>query len=945
MRSITVTVLLGPFVALLAAQAETDSAAIAGASGSDIVHVAPPTGEVGADRASIVVALEQARPGDTIQFAPGTYLVGELIPIATPDLTVLGHVEGTTLRGCDPARLETLEAELVQAMTSGDPAGAAATVRSCGMFELTGGHTTVRNLVFEYTRLGLMLGCCQLEGIIRPDPGGYRIEDNTFRNSANGVRPGLSAPEPTIIRGNRFINVFHAVSAAASHLHVLDNVITAPEPEQVPALGHPSFAIAIGASRGPADTLALAIDLCEHNVISGNRIEGHPDGILIIATPGTSCRNNVIRSNTIVVRRVPLPAVRPVPNVPEITDDTDSTIVGVPLALENLPPMPGQTGDPAEQGVFEENLIEGNQLIGAHGLGMIVHRASRNRIVNNTITGIARRDPFPGNTLAFPPVRWREANGSGIWISRGSDRNEIHGNTFEDIASYAVVLEGDGNVVETRSASDTVRDLGSGNRVTESRRRIWFARPGADGDGTTPAHPFGSTAAIEDASEPGDMIVLLPGDVPFDGGLTLKPGQILVGQPEAHTLPVITNTSAERNGGNGIVLADSVRILNLRVAETQASGIYGADVTGVTISRVDVVGANRAPSQTSTTLQLFETLCCEVPVPVSACAPLPHGGIVLLSSRPASASTASIIESAVLDAAGIGIAAVAWGGARYRLLVADTRIEGGTEVGGHDYGVMGMAEGTSSEVDLRLTNVRVAGRTNRSGRNVIVYASAGAAASASMDRSYVGESGQDGVIAVAGLLPATATLDIRGSIIENAAQTNVEGTLLALPPIDAARAGESRISIDIASSTIRGAGHVPGFEQSASNILLIGSRLTREPQPLPNGHYSLTVRNSRIESAGRFGIRLGSSGSALEAADSSAFDVLLRDNTIVENGAAELSIGAPNVRIDARLNCWGDRGGASVPRIVRTEVAATTRIDTSEPVTCESLRGAPGRGR
>jgi hypothetical protein len=72
--------------------------------------------------------------------------------------------------------------------------------------------------------------------------------------------------------------------------------------------------------------------------------------------------------------------------------------------------------------------------------------------------------------------------------------------------------------------------------------------------------------------------------------------------------------------------------------------------------------------------------------------------------------------------------------------------------------------------------------------------------------------------------------------------------------------------------------------------------------------------------------------------------VLLRDNTIVENGAAELSIGVPDIRIDARHNCWGDRGGVSAPRIIRTEVAATTRIDTSE-VTCESLRGAPGRGR
>jgi hypothetical protein len=195
------------------------------------------------------------------------------------------------------------------------------------------------------------------------------------------------------------------------------------------------------------------------------------------------------------------------------------------------------------------------------------------------------------------------------------------------------------------------------------------------------------------------------------------------------------------------------------------------------------------------------------------------------------------------------------------------------------------------------------------------------------------------VIAVAGLLPASAELAIRGSTIENAAQTNVEGTLLALPPSDSARVGESRISIEITGSTIRGAGAVPGFQQSASNILLVASRLTREPRPLPRGRYSLTVLNSTVEGAARFGLRVGASAAMAGEADVSEFDILLRESTVAGNGAAELSIGAPNVRIDARHNCWGSAAGLGESRILRNDAAAGARIDASEPRPCTGSRG------
>lgn len=59
-----------------------------------------------------------------------------------------------------------------------------------------------------------------------------------------------------------------------------------------------------------------------------------------------------------------------------------------------------------------------------------------------------------------------EANGAGLWVSPGSDENEIVGSIFEDIATHAIVLEGDRNVVQTQGGSGAVRDLGIGNRVS-----------------------------------------------------------------------------------------------------------------------------------------------------------------------------------------------------------------------------------------------------------------------------------------------------------------------------------------------------------------------------------------------------------------------------------------------------------------------------------------------
>jgi parallel beta-helix repeat protein len=419
-----------------------------GASG-DTVHVSPPTGEREADRTSVLAALKQVSPGGIVMFAPGTYLVGGLIDVSVPRVTLMGHPEGTTLRGCDPADL----------LEGGRADG------RCNGLELTGGHQTVRNLTFEYMSwAALRIRGPRREGEQRAPPtteGGHLIEGNTFRNSDSfDVRSASS--EPIVIRNNRFINTYHAVAIVGTSVHVLDNEISAPEPARVPN-GLPDIAIGVAHFERSTDPP------CAHNIIAGNRIEGHPDGIHVgVFEPGTSCRDNAIRDNTIVVRRVGLSATAR--NRPG--SGADSTVAGVPLRLANFsqahPQMFGRGGAPGPAAVLADNTIERNRVVGAEGLGIEILHASRNRIVNNTITGIVRRDPFPGTFLRDPPA-WREGNGAAIWISPGSSENEVTGNTFRDIASHAVVIEGSSNLVQTHSATDTVHDIGKNNRVIKSR--------------------------------------------------------------------------------------------------------------------------------------------------------------------------------------------------------------------------------------------------------------------------------------------------------------------------------------------------------------------------------------------------------------------------------------------------------------------------------------------
>jgi pimeloyl-ACP methyl ester carboxylesterase len=422
------------------------------AAAGDTIRVEAPTGQVESDRVRVQDAFDRVRPGGVVAFASGTYVLGEGARLNVPDVTVLGHSDGTVLRGCDPERFEFPEGFGM------DDVGAVA-LGCTGLFVLAD-RQTIRGLTFDHTWHGIYVGHLPSSSGEPPTDsgfGGHLIENNVFRYVPNGIRVVGPTADPTVIRDNDVVNAFHAFQSNGATVHIFDNRITVPEPQSVPASYHPESAVIL--SPGPAS------GSCEGSRVVGNVVEGTVHGIQILAggDRGT-CRNHEIRDNVIRIRKVPLP-----PGYPRhfrdfyFGDEAEgSAVSGTAIRLH------GEVLGPADgvSAAITNVLIQDNRVLGGDGLGIQLVSASGNRVIDNHVSGIRRRSPFPGLTWGDDPNRWREANGSGIWASSGSDGNEIVGNTFEDIAGAAVVLEGDSNRVEIRTASDSVRDLGSGNQVS-----------------------------------------------------------------------------------------------------------------------------------------------------------------------------------------------------------------------------------------------------------------------------------------------------------------------------------------------------------------------------------------------------------------------------------------------------------------------------------------------
>jgi hypothetical protein len=399
---------------------------LSGCGNAARIDLPEPTGDRARDHAAVAEAFERVQPGGTIAFAAGTYLIGsDGLFLRTPGVTLQGHRDGSTLVGCT--------AEERADPDFGNPR------EVCNGFVLAAEEQRVRGLRFESFDVPLYIGAeAAADGPVQPPSfsGGHIIEDNTFQDVGSAY-VDLDADSTVWIRRNVFRNTGHAVGIYGRNISVIDNVISAPEPERVPG-GFTGVAIGIR----PDDN-----GTCSDILVEGNRIEGHTDGVGIAVLPqdppGAACSDITVRSNEIVMR--PL-------LYPEDSDRRDRAgrlaiaaairLMNAQLAVsegaidwpERWMPEGGWPARLAE-GRVSNVLVEGNRISGAVGVAIELIYASDNHIVDNEIEVRPAVTPEELDGLELGgnvgPGVWvemglvGEVNGTPVWLSPGSERNVV----------------------------------------------------------------------------------------------------------------------------------------------------------------------------------------------------------------------------------------------------------------------------------------------------------------------------------------------------------------------------------------------------------------------------------------------------------------------------------------------------------------------------------------
>jgi hypothetical protein len=396
------------------------------ANGTRVVQVAPPTGARSADSTALSAALDAAKPGDTVRFAAGTYVIGN-VEVGTDELTLRGDSAGTVLRGCAPEEQKRLGEEGFFAQ--------------CDGLALTGARQRVHALTFEHFDIALAIGgSTDSTGPVLNRSGGHRIEGNIFRDNVT-LEVFADADSAIVIAGNTFRNTYHALAVIGRNVHVLDNDISAPEPDRVP-FGWPSLAIGLR----PMGAVS-----CAGTRIERNRISGHTDAVVLAVLPpdgpGASCPDVTIREN--VIRMLPVlhsADAGPLAGTPAI---------GVPIRLLNMQagmaagavtfPMPAPPGGwPATfaDATVRDIVVEGNDIEGAIGVAIELVFAASSRVRGNRIGAItpmsdaeharltSARTFGVGPGLWVSDRDWRTINGTAVWVSPGGRDNDVADNNI-----------------------------------------------------------------------------------------------------------------------------------------------------------------------------------------------------------------------------------------------------------------------------------------------------------------------------------------------------------------------------------------------------------------------------------------------------------------------------------------------------------------------------------
>jgi len=339
-----------------------------------VIFVAPPTGDFQTDRASVKAAVAQTEPGDIVQFAAGTYVIGSDVPwdgivVDVPGITLQGHPDGTTLKGGDNITM------------AGQYLG----------FTLTGGHQTVRGLTFDSFAWTVLY----LNSSLYSEKGGYRIEHNTFRNSTIGIMYQGQSEEISNIQHNVFDNIGAATWVYGKTCYFKWNKVIASDPYKVPVWGYPATVGGVSAWYTP----------CDNNIFAHNILDGISDGIILAVafaeSDEASCNNNLIIGNKFLHQEI-------------YTEDDLGTMV-------MLFSTPGKS--------FEDNRILNNTYLGSGGIGIYSEGGSNTTFANNKIKGAREYSPsFWQTGIGI----YLDENSDRNRL----EKNKFHDNDLYDIALY-----------------------------------------------------------------------------------------------------------------------------------------------------------------------------------------------------------------------------------------------------------------------------------------------------------------------------------------------------------------------------------------------------------------------------------------------------------------------------------------------------------------------------
>jgi hypothetical protein len=122
---------------------------------------------------------------------------------------------------------------------------------------------------------------------------------------------------------------------------------------------------------------------------------------------------------------------------------------------------------------------------------------------------------------------------------------------------------------------------------------IWVQAGSTGSQHGTSENPY-STLAQAEANLSWNILHILPGSGPLDGGITIKHGQTVRGV-DPTSRPEITNTSFVSNDGHAIVIdGECVWIENVHIVSPQASGILMDDASNVSVKNVLITGHNKS---------------------------------------------------------------------------------------------------------------------------------------------------------------------------------------------------------------------------------------------------------------------------------------------------------------------------------------------------------------